>query len=253
MLGAGPPFCVANTSSLHESSPASPPAEHGNTLRPQAQPGAGARSRSAAGPAEAATRPAFMGFLPTPWLRAPRADPKLQGQHWVREGQQGGAPSLLLPWLCSATASGSRSSRPGQVFSPPLSDGQAQVIPSGQTLWLFRHLSACGGRGRRSPGGGSLPAPGSSHTSPAPCGTRFAAADPTQRAAPPSDTGQPSARSSCDSAGPPGTPLWSPHAPWPAASGSCLLVVQPLARPQGSPSVAAVQWPSGLVAGPLGY
>lgn len=103
----------------------------------------------------------------------------------------------------------------------------------------------------------------------------------------PSDTGQPSARSSCDSAGPPGTPLWSPHAPWPAAghthppthqhhlgpflpgpwapapptssqarylpSGSCLLVVQPLARPQGSPSVAAVQWPSGLVAGPLGY
>lgn len=33
----------------------------------------------------------------------------------------------------------------------------------------------------------------------------------------PSDTGQPSARSSCGSAGPPGTPLWSPHAPWPAA------------------------------------
>lgn len=33
----------------------------------------------------------------------------------------------------------------------------------------------------------------------------------------PSDTGQPFARSSCGSAGPPGTPLWSPHAPWPAA------------------------------------
>lgn len=33
----------------------------------------------------------------------------------------------------------------------------------------------------------------------------------------PSDTGQPSARSSRGSAGRPGTPLWSPHAPWPAA------------------------------------
>lgn len=99
----------------------------------------------------------------------------------------------------------------------------------------------------------------------------------------PSDTGQPSARSSCGSAGPPGTPLWSPHAPWPAAghthpsaplrpipldplgpypltskpawhlpSGSCLLAGQPLAHPQGSPSVVAEQWPSGLVAGYLG-
>lgn len=100
----------------------------------------------------------------------------------------------------------------------------------------------------------------------------------------PSDTGQPSARSSCGSAGPPGTPLWSPHAPWPAAghthpsaplvsippgpsglcpsspgsqawyspSGSYLLAVQPLVCPQGSPSVAVEQWPSGLLVGPLG-
>lgn len=39
---------------------------------------------------------------------------------------------------------------------------------------------------------------------------------------------------------------------WGSPSGSCLLAAQPLARPQGSPSVAAEQWPSGLVAGPLG-
>lgn len=36
LLGAGPPFCVANTSSLHGSSLASPRAEPGDTLRPQA-------------------------------------------------------------------------------------------------------------------------------------------------------------------------------------------------------------------------
>lgn len=127
----------------------------------------------------------------------------------------------------------------------------------------------CGGQGHRSPEGGSQLALGSSRTSPALCGTHLAAADPTQKAAPPegrgwcmghteprgtrqgwgqrrtgggreweraaqpvfrvpenqsgqevvvpSDTGQPFARSSCGSAGPPGTPLWSPHAPWPAA------------------------------------
>lgn len=45
----------------------------------------------------------------------------------------------------------------------------------------------CGGWGRRSPGGGSQLAPGSTQTSPALCGTRFVAADPTQRAALPEE------------------------------------------------------------------
>lgn len=53
-------------------------------------------------------------------------------------------------------------------------------------LWRVGLLT-CGGRSRRSPAGDSPPAPGSSRTSPALCGTRLGAADPTQIAAPPEE------------------------------------------------------------------
>lgn len=64
----------------------------------------------------------------------------------------------------------------------------------------------------------------------------------------PSDTGQPSARSSCGSAGPPGTPLWSPHAPWPAAGHTHPPVSTTRAPSSGSlvplPLLALLAWPT---------
>lgn len=54
----------------------------------------------------------------------------------------------------------------------------------GGRVW---HSLTCDGQGHRSPEGGSQLAPGSSQTSPALCGTRLAAADPIQRAAPPKE------------------------------------------------------------------
>lgn len=199
-------------------------------------------------------------------------------------------------------------------------------------------LLTCAGPSHRDPEGGSQPAPGPNRTSPALCGTRLAAADPTQRAAPPEEQrvvpwdtlgprgtrpglGQRRARgvrrgreqqnqssgslktrvssrwwylqilgsplhapavalqgglallcghpmhhglqlgTPTHPSAPPGpTPLRplgpSPSFPgsqaWHSPSGSYLLAVQPLARPQGRPSVAVEQWPSGLVAVPLG-
>lgn len=139
-----------------------------------------------------------------------------------------------------------------QGISPPVSHRQVQEVLLGQTIALQSTISVCGGQGHRNPEGDSRLALGSSRTSLVLCGTPPVAEDPAQRAAPPSDTGQPSEHSSCGSSGPPGTPLWSPHAPWPAASGLCLLAGQPLAHPLGSPSAAAVHWPSGMVAAPLG-
>lgn len=184
-----------------------------------------------------------------------RAEPRCAEQRWVGErGGQDEAPSLLLPGShCSLGAAGScGSSRPEAGQLPTLSHRQVQEVLLGQTTALQSTISVCGGQGHRNPEGDSRLALGSSRTSLELCGTPPVAEDPAQTAAPPSDTGQPSEHSSCGFAGPPGTPLWSPHAPWPAASGLCLLAEQPLARPLSSPSVAGEQRPSAMVAAPLG-
>lgn len=86
-----------------------------------------------------------------------------------------GTPSLLLAW---SPVSGRAMLATLRVAAPG-SPGTGRRRMQG--------LLTCGGQGRRSPAGGSRPAPGSSRTSPARCGTRLVAADPDQRAAPPGE------------------------------------------------------------------
>lgn len=84
--------------------------------------------------------------------------------------------------------------------------GPTSLPPAGEPVspgcvWLWTPLGeqegdrvwgslTCGGQGHRSPEGGSRLAPGSSRTSPALCGTRLVAADPTRKAAPPEGRGR---------------------------------------------------------------
>lgn len=149
-------------------------------------------------------------LLPTSRLGHGGLSRSVQGRRWAGRDEHRGHP---------ASAVGPRSVRWEQQVLGPGSgrrtDRRTGLNDSFRTRPLAPQmtLSACGGQGHKSPGGGSQPAPGSSRTSPAPCGIPLGDADPAQRAAPPSDTGQPAARSSRGSAGLPGTPLWSPHAP----------------------------------------
>lgn len=117
----------------------------------------------------------------------------LQGQRWCGRDGQGGAPSLPQPWPCSVP----RSNREQQVLQawmgasphPWWMDRLRRFLQPGP-LALQTRLSACGGQGPRSPEGGSRPAPGSSRTSPALCGTPLWAVGPARRAAPPSEIGR---------------------------------------------------------------
>lgn len=127
------------------SSLAFPLAGLGDTRQPQALPG---WRKPEAGQPRGLPRPPSGLPSPAPYctLAWGTVGPTEVAGTVLREGGTGkaglSASCCLGLTLPVGTVGGTRSSRSGMGIFPCLSDGQAQVIPSGQTLWLSGHLSA---------------------------------------------------------------------------------------------------------------